>query len=84
MYPESFPMKHYLFLSVPHAIEKYINRRYNSQEVEVGWHGWRARLKESDLRLPSRSELRVASSNEDLDSSDPRVRHYLDDMNKTR
>jgi len=44
MYPESFPMKHYLFLSVPHAIEKYVERRYDRDEVSSGWHGWRATL----------------------------------------
>jgi peptidoglycan/xylan/chitin deacetylase (PgdA/CDA1 family) len=68
MYPEPFPMKHYLFLSVPHAIEKYLER---------DWHGWRARITEADLGLPSRSELRVSRSDEDLDPGGPRTRHCL-------
>jgi hypothetical protein len=80
MHPESFPMKHYLFLSVPHAIEKYVQRRYSPEEVEAGWHGWRARLRESDLELPSEAELRVSRDERDLDPSEPRRRHFVDDL----
>jgi hypothetical protein len=78
MHPQSFPMKHYLFLSVPHAIEKYVERRYDPDEVESGWHGWRATLTAADIHLPSESELRVTQADEDLDSGDPRRRHYVD------
>lgn len=78
MWPEPFPMKHYLFLSVPHAIEKYVERAYDSQEVAAGWHGWRAQITASDIPLPSGAELRVAQSVGDLDPSDPRTRHYVD------
>lgn len=80
LYPESFILKHYLFLSVPHAIEKYVKRRFNPEELKAGWHGWRARLGEIDLLLPSESELRRAESDEELDPSEPRRRHYLDDL----
>jgi hypothetical protein len=80
MYPESLPMKHYLFLSVPHAIEKFVERRYHQKEVEVGWHRWRATLTASDIRLPSRSELRVAGPDGRLDPSEPRTRHHLGDL----
>lgn len=80
MCPVSFPMKHYLFLSVPRAIEKYVRRSYAPAEVESGWHGWRARIEEGDLVLPSESELRIADSDEGLDFSRPRKRHLLDDL----
>lgn len=80
MYPESFPMRHYLFLSVPHAVEKYGHRRFEPDELRRGWHGWRARLTEHDLRLPSETELRLARSDEDLDPSDPWPRHHVDDL----
>jgi Glycosyl transferase family 2 len=79
MYPRSFPMKHYLFLSVPHAVEKYVERDYDADEVESGWHGWRATLTAADIHLPSESELRVTRSDEDLDAGEPRRTHYLDD-----
>jgi len=44
MYPESFKMRHYLFLSVAHAISKYVERSYDPKELHNGWHGWRTRL----------------------------------------
>jgi len=74
--PQQFRLKHYLFLSPSHAIEKYVERRYDPAEVASGWHVWRSKLKASDIRLPSRSELRVATG-DCLDASDPRERHYL-------
>jgi Glycosyl transferase family 2 len=80
MHPVSFPMKHYLFLSVPHAVEKYVERTYSPAEVKRGWHGWRATLRAEDIRLPSRSELRVAEPGEELDPSRPRQRHLIDEV----
>jgi glycosyltransferase involved in cell wall biosynthesis len=84
MSPESFPMKHYLFLSVAHATEKYVERNFDAEEVESGWHGWRASLTPVDITLPSESELRVAQSDEDLDPSDPRTRHHIDEQLRAR
>lgn len=78
IHPESFPMKHYLFLSVPHAIEKYVQRRYDPDEVESGWHGWRAGLAAEDIRLPGEAELHEARAGEGLDPSKPRTAHCLD------
>lgn len=78
LYPESFPMKHYLFLSVPHAVEKYVARRYDPEEVKGGWHGWRADLRAEDILLPSRSELRETRSDADLDPREPRKNHCID------
>jgi glycosyltransferase involved in cell wall biosynthesis len=77
MYPRSFPMKHYLFLSVPHAIEKYVERRYDENEVSGGWHVWRSRLEAPDVCLPSKSELRIAHDDAAFDASNPRKTHYL-------
>jgi glycosyltransferase involved in cell wall biosynthesis len=77
IYPESFPMRHYLFLSIPHAIEKYVDRKYDEKEVESGWHQWRAKINTDAMRLPSISELRTYSSDERLDPSNPRTRHYV-------
>jgi glycosyltransferase involved in cell wall biosynthesis len=79
MYPESFKMRHYLFLSVPHAIGKYVDRRYDSAEVEKGWHGWRARLIEEKIELPSQRELRFYTSDDELDPSSPRTRHVSEE-----
>ncbi len=79
IYPASFPTKHYLFLSVPHAIEKYVDRGYDAAEVESGWHGWRARITADDLSLPAEATMRHTRTDADLDHSNPRQRHYIDD-----
>jgi hypothetical protein len=80
MHPRSFPLMHYLLLSVPHAVEKYVERTYSRAEVEHGWHGWRAGLRAEDIRLPGRSELRLAEPGEELDVSEPRQRHLIEDL----
>ncbi|HEX3174214.1 MAG TPA: glycosyltransferase family 2 protein [Solirubrobacterales bacterium] len=78
-YPRSFPMKHYLFLSVPHAVEKYVQRSFPPSEVEDGWHRWRERLTEDDIRLPAAGEVRTLQSDERLDPTDPSRYHYFDE-----
>jgi glycosyltransferase involved in cell wall biosynthesis len=80
IYPQSFPMRHYLFLSVPHAIHKFVDRRYDPAEVETGWHGWRAKLKPEMIKLPSQTELRPYLSDDELDPSNPRTVHYLEEL----
>jgi glycosyltransferase involved in cell wall biosynthesis len=71
VYPRQFRMKHYLILSIPHAIEKYVGRRYSPEEVESGWHGWRATVRAAEIQLPSRSELLVSRSDDDIEPRDP-------------
>lgn len=80
MYPESFRMRHYLFLSVPHAIRKFVERRYDPAAVEAGWSVWRAKLKPEMIKLPAQSELRTYLSDDQLDASDPRTQHYLAEL----
>lgn len=77
VHPQSFPMRHYLFLSLPHAIEKYVDRQYDATEVRSGWHQWRARITTDSLKLPSRSELRAYEGDSRLDPSEPRMEHYV-------
>jgi len=76
VYPESFKMRHYLFLSIDHFIEKYASRAFNEAEVQRGWHGWRARVDTSRIALPSRDELRAYVSDDLLDFSNAREEHY--------
>jgi glycosyltransferase involved in cell wall biosynthesis len=80
MYPRSFPMRHYLFLSIPHAMEKFLARKYDPEEVKKGWHRWRSGLTREMLKLPSEKELRFYTSDDQLDASEPRKRHYLADI----
>lgn len=77
LYPELFRMKHYVFLSVPHAVEKYIERGFDPEEVRYGWHGWRANLSRDAIQLPWESELRISHDDSDLDPSEPWLQHYL-------
>lgn len=75
MYPESFKMRHYLFLSVPHAIRKWVHRNYDPAEIENGWHLPRPSLTPNKIELPSRKELRQFTSDDDLVASDPQTEH---------
>jgi len=79
IYPVVFPVRHYQFLSVPHAIRKYVERRFDPNEVAAGWHKSRAALRVEGIRLPSESELRPYASDDALDASNPRRRHFLFD-----
>jgi hypothetical protein len=82
MYPSAFRYRHYLFLSVEHAIRKYVQKRFDPAEVAEGLHSWRARLHPEMIRLPSQAELRHYESDDKLDHSMPRRRHILVEMNE--
>jgi glycosyltransferase involved in cell wall biosynthesis len=77
LYPERFRMKHYAFLSVQHAVEKYVERGFDRDEVRFGWHGWRDDLSAEAIKLPPEADLRITSGDSDLDPSEPWQRHYL-------
>lgn len=79
MYPKSFLAKHYMFLSVPHAVEKYVNQTYDEREAKLGAYRWRARVQAVDIRLPRRDEVRWAEPWGTLDASEPWQMHFLDD-----
>jgi glycosyltransferase involved in cell wall biosynthesis len=78
LYPEKFPMKHYLFLNARHILHKYGNRKFEKAEIERGWHGWRMRLEEESIVLPSQDELKTYTSGEELDPSNPRKQHVAE------
>jgi glycosyltransferase involved in cell wall biosynthesis len=75
LYPQTLPMRHHLFLSVPHAIRKYVLKHFDSAEVQKGWHGWRATLKPDMIKLPSQAEMNTYVSDDQLDASNPHTRH---------
>lgn len=77
MYPESFLLRHYQFLSVEHAMEKYANRRHDPAALARGWHGWRECFEAGAITLPSQAELRTYVGDGHLDASQPRTKHYL-------
>jgi hypothetical protein len=79
MYPKAFRYRHYLFLSIEHAIRKYVHKRFDPAEVADGWHTWRTRLPPEMIRLPSRVELRNYESDDTLDHSMPRTHYFVDE-----
>lgn len=76
-YPTAFPMRHYLFLSIPHAIEKWVRRDYAPDELAKGWHKSRAQLSSSSLWLQSQTELRRYITDAQLDASKPLTKHPI-------
>lgn len=79
MYHTSFPMRHYQFLSVPHAQRMYGVKKVDRDELEAGWHGWRNQLSTEMIKLPSQAELRTYISDDHLDASNPRTRHLIEE-----
>jgi len=77
MHGTSFPMRHYLFLSVEHAIRKYVDRAYDPDEVAKGWHRVRAGLLPEHIWLQDESDLRVYQDDATLDPSNPLPKHPL-------
>lgn len=80
MFPDSFPMRHYQFLSVEHAVRKYPQMQFDENELQKGWQGWRGNIKSHEIVLPASHELRSYITDDLLDASQPQKRHYLDDL----
>ena len=60
--PQWFRMRHYLFLSVPHAVRRYVEKRYDPAEVEAGWHDLRPRLRPEMIKLPAGASRRCCNN----------------------
>ena len=75
VWPTDFPMRHYLFLSAAHAKAKWVDRIYDPDELERGWHRSRAELRAADIQLQSCRELRLYRSDAELDTSEPLTSH---------
>jgi glycosyltransferase involved in cell wall biosynthesis len=75
VWPTDFPMRHYLFLSVAHAKTKWVDRLYDPQEIERGWHRSRAELQAAHIRLQSCRDLRFYRTDSELDASEPLTSH---------
>lgn len=74
-YPVDFKLKHYIVLSLDHAIQKYVKKSYDP--TETGAHGWRATVKEHEFLLPSQSQMRLYTSDDELDPRNPLKEHLL-------
>jgi glycosyltransferase involved in cell wall biosynthesis len=71
MAPRSLYARHYLFLSVQYAGRKFGPERYAPDELEQGWHLWRARQTPATLQLPYARDMRTYVADHLLDPSDP-------------
>lgn len=79
LYPEPFKMRHYQFLSLEQAREKYLeNKKLDRSDVPKGkWRGWMAEER-IGMNLPSEAELNTYTSDEELSFSNPRKRHVIE------
>jgi glycosyltransferase involved in cell wall biosynthesis len=76
MYPISFALKHYLVLSRMQCIRKYGNREFDKAEVADGKHRSRLLMKPETMEFPAQAELRTFVSNDLLDATNPRTKHF--------
>ncbi len=70
--PQSLYSRHYLFLSAPDVARKFGPQRYAPDEIERGWHKWRATQSPATVTLPSERDMRTYVADHLLDPSDPR------------
>ncbi|MEA3642639.1 MAG: glycosyltransferase family 2 protein [Lamprobacter sp.] len=75
-YPDDFKLKHYIVLSLGHAIQKYVKKDFAPEEID-NLHGWRATAAAHDFSLPSQNDMRVYTTDDDLDASHPLAEHLL-------
>ena len=75
--PQSFVLRHYIFLSLDHCLRKYTQRSYSKREIEErGWHRLRSRLTAANVRLPTVSEMKDVEKG-DWDRSEPHRLHLF-------
>ncbi len=53
--PYTHVLRHYIGLSQEHLWNKYLNRRFDPEELAIGWHYNRKDLTKEQLRLPKNS-----------------------------
>lgn len=75
-YPVDFTLKHYIVLSLDHAVQKYVKKKFDPKEIESS-HGWRAKATQADFLLPLESEMRIYTGDRDLDPSNPLKEHLI-------
>ena len=70
LYPETFTMRHYQFLSLEQARIKYLQKK-NFDPVEVKKEYWRAWLIEERMQLPSETEFNVYNFRRRVEHREP-------------
>jgi glycosyltransferase involved in cell wall biosynthesis len=79
VFPDSFVMRHYIALSLEHAVSKYTRQRvYSEDEIKrLGWHRTRVNLEAGHLRLPMPEQMHTLAGDESFDRSRPLREHLL-------
>jgi glycosyltransferase involved in cell wall biosynthesis len=78
LYKTDFIMRHYIALSVDHAVRKYVHRRYDPAELARGWSLNRVNITPERLALKPSHYLRRLDrwDTVDFDRSVPTVKHF--------
>jgi glycosyltransferase involved in cell wall biosynthesis len=80
VFPQDFIMRHYIFLSREHAHQKYLNRRFASSEITLGWHIDKIAANSENLTFPADGDPRLhvqrAGSHHDFNTEHPFELHY--------
>lgn len=76
--PDNGVLRHYIFTSQEHALEKYEKRIFLQNELNKGWHNNRINIALDALKFPAKSKLSCLSdsSSLDFDYSNPFKKHY--------
>ncbi len=82
VFPEYFILKHYTYISHAHAIEKF--RKLKPRQGENEFHGFRHHIIESDIVLPSETELYKFTSDAELIADNPRKTRFVEDRVEER
>lgn len=77
VYPVNFILRHYIFLSKRHALEKYGKRIYSPEELAKGWHKKRAEFNPEKLKFPNKKNLKKISDDRVWDRSEPLAQHFF-------
>ena len=75
IYPVKFPMRHYLFLSYVHGIEKYCKRAYAPGDKEKDFNVERRLVTRETFQLLSLDFMKRKTKFGELVKTDPRTEH---------
>lgn len=70
-YPVDFKMRHYIVLSLEHAVRKYVDIDYDDEQ------DWRSNAKNLNFFVPSEEDLKFHTSDDELDSENPNKKHIF-------
>ena len=76
--PENHILKHYVFTSQQHALNKYKKRLFSKEEITKGWHRNRLKIESDKLIFPDRENLEVLMPSKPYHfvTSNPWEKHY--------